>query len=88
MVSVIIVIAHEVGYRLLGEGRLAEATAVFEIGVTRYPESANAYDSLGEACLAAGDTTRAVWNYRRSLELDPHNQNATRILQRLTTPSR
>ena len=48
-----------------------------------YPGSANAYDSLGEAYMANGDKQLAVVNYRKSLELDPHNQNAVNMLKKL-----
>ncbi len=71
------------GYRLLGEGRVDEAIAVFQLNVERFPDSWNVYDSLGEALAARGDTARAVELYRRSLELNPENANAVRALERL-----
>lgn len=71
------------GYRLLGEGRVEEAIAVFELNVERYPQSWNAYDSLGEACAVKGDRERAVDLYRRSLELNPDNTNGAEALRRL-----
>jgi hypothetical protein len=51
--------------------------------VLAFPGSANAYDSLGEAFLVAGDTTLAIENYRKSLALDPGNANAEEVLKRL-----
>jgi len=48
-----------------------------------YPQSSNVYDSLGEAYLANGDKDLAAINYKKSLELDPHNQNAASILKKL-----
>lgn len=71
------------GYHLLKQGRPADAATVFALNVEGNPSSSNAYDSLAEALLAAGDTARAITNYRRSLELDASNQNAARILQQL-----
>lgn len=71
------------GYHLLKLGRVTDAVAVFGLNVESNPSSSNAYDSLGEAQLAAGDTAKAVSSYRRSLELDAGNQNAARILQQL-----
>ncbi len=41
-----------------------------------------AYDSLGEAYLKQGDKAQAVANYRKSLELDPGNENARKIIER------
>ena len=48
-----------------------------------YPASANVYDSLGEAYLAAEDTLRAVIHYEKSLTLDPGNRNAATVLETL-----
>ena len=72
-----------VGYQLLDQERLAEAVAAFELNVEAYPGSADVYDSLGEACMAAGNTERAIASYERSLELNPANANAAAQLETL-----
>ena len=74
-----------IGYALLQNGRVADAIAVFERNAKRFPQSANVYDSLGEAYAAAGDREKAAANYQRSLELDPKNTNAAEWLRKLTT---
>jgi tetratricopeptide (TPR) repeat protein len=74
---------NDLGYALLGRQKTAEAVAVFGLAVEAFPRSANAHDSLGEAYAAAGDTTRAIANYQRSLELDSTNTNATKRLDAL-----
>ncbi|MFC1573074.1 alpha/beta hydrolase-fold protein [Candidatus Eisenbacteria bacterium] len=74
---------NEVGYRFLGKNLMAEAIAVFHVNVEMFPESANAYDSLGEAYAATGDTTLAIESYRSSLNLNPENTNAQEMLRRL-----
>lgn len=74
---------NRLGYYLLGEGRVADATAVFELMVDLHPDSANAYDSLGEAYMNAGDTTAAVTSYEKSLDLNPENTNAAKMLDTL-----
>jgi glyoxylase-like metal-dependent hydrolase (beta-lactamase superfamily II) len=71
------------GYRLLGQDRVDEAIAVFELNVDRFPDSWNVYDSLGEAFAVKGDTERAIELYRRSLELNPDNANGVQALERL-----
>ncbi|NUM80078.1 serine hydrolase [bacterium] len=71
------------GYDLLSEKKYDEAIAVFIMNVFAYPESANAYDSLGEAYMNKGDKTLAIKNYEKSLELDPHNGNAKDMLKEL-----
>jgi tetratricopeptide (TPR) repeat protein len=74
---------NAVGYRLLGSGQLNDAIEVFKLNVELYPESANVYDSLGEAYLRIGDNESAAKNYRKSLELNPQNSNAREVLKRL-----
>ncbi len=74
---------NAVGYRLLQEGRVAEAVAAFRLNVESYPQSFNVYDSLGEGLKAAGDRSGAIENYRKSLELNPRNSNARAMLEEL-----
>jgi glyoxylase-like metal-dependent hydrolase (beta-lactamase superfamily II) len=71
------------GYRLLGKDLVEAAIAVFELNVERFPESWNVYDSLGEAYAIQGDRTRAIELYRRSVEINPGNDNGIRALERL-----
>jgi hypothetical protein len=72
-----------VGYRYLKAKKLKEAIAIFKINVDLFPNSGNVYDSLGEACMSAGDRKLAIANYKRSLELDPSNTNADEMLKKL-----
>jgi cytochrome c-type biogenesis protein CcmH/NrfG len=48
-----------------------------------YPESANTYDSLGEAYMIHGDKELAIKNYKKSLGLDSSNKNALEKLEQL-----
>lgn len=77
---------NEAGCRFLGRRMVPEAIAIFRMAVELFPESANAFDSLGEAFAASGDTTEAIENYRRSLALDPGNENAREMLRELGQP--
>lgn len=72
------------GYSLLRRKRVNEAIAVFKLNVEAYPQSANAYDSLGEAYLVGGDKEKAIENYRKALALDPTMESAKRALHMLT----
>lgn len=74
------------GYEQLQGGHVDDAIAVFKLNTQAYPESFNAYDSLGEAYMAKGDRPAAIENYRRSLALNPENANATAMLERLDAP--
>ena len=74
---------NEVGYNLLNDKKLKEAIDIFTMIVTLYPNSANAFDSLGEAYLKAGNSGAALKNYKRSLELNPKNKAAAKIIESL-----
>jgi glyoxylase-like metal-dependent hydrolase (beta-lactamase superfamily II) len=74
---------NQLGYRFMNQDDLPSAIELFKFIVELYPASANAYDSLGEAHMVAGDKELAVRNYEKSLELDANNQNARDMLQRL-----
>lgn len=47
------------------------------------PDEFNPHDSLGEAYLKAGRREQAIENYRKSLELNPANENARAVLREL-----
>lgn len=72
------------GYRLLnGQGKPKEALAVFKLIVNQYPDSWNAYDSLGEALLKNGKKEEAISMYQKSVALNPDNQNGKKMLERM-----
>jgi len=71
------------GYQNLQSGKIKEAIEVFKLNVIAYPQSANVYDSLGEAYMANDDVERAIKNYKKSLELNPENTNAKENLKKL-----
>jgi CubicO group peptidase (beta-lactamase class C family) len=74
---------NALGYDLLGDSRFDAAIAVFRRNVERFPESSNAYDSLGEAFLESGRLEEALENYERSVELDPANGNGKAAIERI-----
>ncbi|HEX7418669.1 MAG TPA: tetratricopeptide repeat protein, partial [Thermoanaerobaculia bacterium] len=74
---------NRLGYDLLHHTKTADAIAVFEFNTKSFPSSANAWDSLAEAFMQSGDRERAIANYRKSLELNPHNSNAAKMLEKL-----
>ncbi len=76
------------GYGCLWENKVEEALAIFKLIVAEFPNSANAYDSLGEAFLKNGNKDLAIQNYERSLTLDPDNFNAEDQLMRIKFPNR
>lgn len=48
-----------------------------------FPEDANLYDSLGEMYFVSKDYTNALTNYKRSLELNPDNENAEEYIAKI-----
>ena len=58
------------GYELLSAGRVADAVAIHRLNAQQYPNSANAYDSYGDALFALGDKSGALENFRRALAID------------------
>lgn len=74
---------NALGYRFLRAERTDDAVAVFRLNARAFPESANVWDSLGEGLLAADDREGALEAYRRSLALDPDNENARDVVERL-----
>jgi tetratricopeptide (TPR) repeat protein len=71
------------GYVLLRRKDIDEAITVFRMNVNLFPQSANCFDSLGEAYLAAGLKDKSKACYQRVLELDPQNANAKTQLEKL-----
>lgn len=59
------------GYQLLNQGEHDKAIEVLTLNTERYPKSANAWDSLGEAYAAKGDKNNAIKNFKKSLSLNP-----------------
>jgi tetratricopeptide (TPR) repeat protein len=72
-----------IGYQLMWNKKIKEAISLFSLNVGMFPESANAYDSLGEAYMKAGKCRLAVQNYEKSLKLNPKNANAAAMLKKL-----
>lgn len=59
---------NELGYGFLQKKQPAKAMAILQLNTQLYPDSANTWDSLGEATEAAGDTAGAIVLYRKALE--------------------
>ena len=77
---------NALGLRLLYSGQEQDGVAVLVRAVEEYPNSSNAFDSLGEAYAKAGKKDPAIKNYEKSLELDPKNAHAVEMIKQLRSP--
>ncbi len=75
---------NSLGYTALGRDDSAGAVKVFQLNADQFPENGNVWDSLAEGYMKSGDARSAERYYRKSLELDPGNQNAKDMLKKLT----
>jgi len=74
---------NDLGYRYLSNKAMSSAQAIFQFNVTQYPHSFNVYDSLGEAYMKSGDKELAIENYTKSLKINPKNDNANYMIEKL-----
>lgn len=74
---------NNLGYTLLQLENVKDAIEIFKLNVKVYPESFNVYDSLGEAYMINGDLDLAIDNYEKSLEINPDNKNANKMLEKI-----
>jgi tetratricopeptide (TPR) repeat protein len=74
---------NTLGYALLNSHRIEPAITVFRANARVHPNSANAWDSLGEALAMAGRKDEAIASYRRAVAIDPEQQSARQALARL-----
>lgn len=71
------------GYRLVSLKKMDEAIEIFKLNTELYPESANAYDSLGEAYATVGNREEAIKAYEKAVKCDPTYASSVDALRRL-----
>ncbi|MCU0607236.1 MAG: hypothetical protein MUF78_07420 [Candidatus Edwardsbacteria bacterium] len=71
------------GRRLQGQGRTAEAAAVFRVGLREYPGSALLHHNLAAVHLQAGQRDSARHYYRLVLQEVPGNRDAETMVRTL-----
>jgi tetratricopeptide (TPR) repeat protein len=74
---------NSLGYQLLQADKRKQAIRIFQLNVEAYPQSGNTWDSLAEAYMDDGDKAQAIANYQRSLQINPRNVNAVKMIQKL-----
>lgn len=71
------------GYKYLNANKFNEAIEIFKLNVQAYPKSFNTYGSLAEAYVKNNQNELATENYKKSLELNPNNDRAKKMLESL-----
>jgi alpha/beta hydrolase fold/Tetratricopeptide repeat len=74
---------NEWGYSLLQKNELENALEIFKLNVMLHPESANVYDSIGDAYVRMGNKELAIENYKKALTLNPDKKSAKKALEQL-----
>lgn len=64
-----------IGYQYLGNNQNENAIEVFKYNAELYPNSANVYDSLGEALEKVGKYSKAIESYRAAVKLGAKNND-------------
>lgn len=71
------------GYDLMAGEKYEDALKIFRLNTEIYPEGFNTYDSYGECLLILDRKEEAIAAYKKSLELNPENDNAKKVLEEL-----
>ena len=72
-------LVNRIGFSMLRGSNVddkSQALSFFILNTKNYPDSFNAFDSLGEAYEAIGNKEQAIKNYKKSLDLNNKNEHA------------
>jgi tetratricopeptide (TPR) repeat protein len=76
-------VVNNLAYRYMSDNNPQLALVLFKYNTTRFPSSANAWDSLGEVYDELGQWESGIEAYQKALLLDPGSQNAQMMLDKL-----
>ncbi len=62
-------LVNELAYNCMGRNKMAVAYKLFKRNIDNHPNSANAYDSLGDYYVSANDKQKAIDAFKKSLSL-------------------
>ena len=68
------------GYELLSAKKANDALIIFTLNTELYPNGFNTFDSLGECLLILNKKEEGIKTYKKSLELNPKNKKAMKIV--------
>jgi len=74
----------DTGYNYFLFGKYTEAAVVLSLTADLFPNDADVRELLGEVHFKAGNMSKAVINYKKSLELNPQNTDIKKKLEKLS----
>lgn len=70
---------NELGYYFMGMEQYKKAKEFFKMNIANYPNSFNAYDSLGDLYLASGDKQKAIESFKKSVSLNKDSYSKKKL---------
>lgn len=83
MIKVMELDVNDAGYALLEKGKFTAAINVFKLNVKYFPKSWNCYDSLADGYMKAKEYSLALFNYKKSVEMNPKNEHGHNQIRKL-----
>lgn len=74
---------NTIAYYHFRNNKLDIAFAFFKLNTELYPKAFDVYDSIAECYRKMGKKELAIQNYKKSIELNPNNQNAVEMLKEI-----
>ncbi len=74
---------NRLSYTYLKDSQIIKAIEIFKLNTELHPNSANAFDSLAEGYFVNKEFKLSKENYQKSLELNPKNENAKVMIERI-----
>jgi CubicO group peptidase (beta-lactamase class C family) len=74
---------NQLGYEFLGDKKIDSAIKIFSLNINEFPNSANVYDSRGEAYFNKKEYLLSKSDYLKVIELESSNQNAKEMLLKI-----
>ncbi len=76
---------NNTGYNMINRKQFEQAIAIFTFVTQLFPDSANAWDSLAEGFLKAGDKQKAAEYYNKAIAMDPDGPTGKNAREMLRT---
>jgi tetratricopeptide (TPR) repeat protein len=75
---------NKLGYAFMEHKHMPEALTTFKLNTELFPKSDNVYNSYGDGLAESGDKASAIAMYKKSLEINPKNEDSSKALKAIT----